>query len=130
MKKRLRFMNRGSAIPLAAIAIIILLAMGVGLLSLGVGSRVYALRNASSITARCAADAGLTIALFEMNEKLQDQPWNAGVTLNGDVIVGLGSDPDTVVKDQGATVTGDRYGGKPDDELPQITTPTAQNVRT
>ncbi|MHC4426314.1 MAG: DUF7305 domain-containing protein [Planctomycetota bacterium] len=76
MKKLLQSKRRGSAIPLAVVAIIILLAMGVGLLSLGFNSRVYSIRNASDIEARCAADAGLTMALFEMNEKLKVKPWN------------------------------------------------------
>ncbi len=76
MKKLLQSKRRGSAIPLAVVAMLILLAMGVGLLSLGSNSRVYAIRNASDIGARCAADTGLTMALFEMNEKLKVKPWN------------------------------------------------------
>jgi hypothetical protein len=56
----------------------VLLAMGVGLLDLGVKGRVYSVRTASDIEARCAADAGLTMALFEMNEKLKVKPWNDG----------------------------------------------------
>ncbi len=76
MKKLLKSKRSGSAMPLVVVAIIILLAMGVGLLSLGFNSRIYTLRNASDIKARCAADAGLTMALFEMNEKLKVKPWN------------------------------------------------------
>jgi hypothetical protein len=76
MKKLLQSKRCGSAIPLAVVAIIILLAMGVGLLSLGFNSRIYTIRNASDIKARCAADAGLTMALFEMNNKLKVKPWN------------------------------------------------------
>jgi hypothetical protein len=75
--KKMRLSNRrGSAIPLVVVAIIVLLAMGVGLLSLGFNGRIYSLRNTSDIKARCAADAGLTMALFEMNEKLKVKPWN------------------------------------------------------
>ena len=76
MNKLLKSKRRGSAIPLVVVAIVILLAMGVGLLSLGQNSRIYSIRTASDIAARCAADAGLTMALFEMNEKLQVKPWN------------------------------------------------------
>ena len=76
MKKLLKSKRRGSAIPLAVIAILILLAMGIGLLSLGFNGRVFSMRTASDIAARCAADAGLTMALFEMNEKLKVKPWN------------------------------------------------------
>jgi len=78
MKKLLKSKRRGTAIPLAVVAIIILLAMGVGLLSLGFNGRVFSMRTASDIAARCAADAGLAMALFEMNQKLQDKPFKEG----------------------------------------------------
>jgi len=63
---------------LALLAIVILLAMGVGLLSLGLHGRIFAIRTTSDIAARCAADAGLTKAVFEMNEKLKVKPWSDG----------------------------------------------------
>ncbi len=78
MKKLLKSKRRGSAIPLVLVAVMILLAMGVGLLDLGMKGRIYSIRTASDIAARCAADAGLTMALFEMNEKLKVKPWNDG----------------------------------------------------
>ena len=76
MKKLLKSKRRGSAIPLVMVAIMILLAMGVGLLDLGMKGRIYSIRTASDIAARCAADAGMTMALFEMNKKLKVKPWN------------------------------------------------------
>ena len=76
MKKLLQSKKRGSAILLAIVVVLILLAMGAGLLRLGLSSRTVSTRTASDIAARCAADAGLTKALFEMNEKLQVQPWD------------------------------------------------------
>jgi len=76
MKKLLKSRKRGSAIPLVMVAVMILLAMGVGMLTLGMSGRLYSIRTASDIAARCAADAGLTMALFEMNEKLKVKPWN------------------------------------------------------
>jgi hypothetical protein len=76
MKKLLQSKRSGSAMPLVVVAIIVLLAMGVGLLSLGFNGRIYSLRTASDIKARCAADAGLEMALFEMNQKLKVKPWN------------------------------------------------------
>ena len=79
MKKLLQSKRRGSAIPLTVVAIIVLLAMGVGLLSLGFNSRLYSVRTASDIEARCAADAGLEMALFEMNKKLMVKPYNEGI---------------------------------------------------
>ncbi len=76
MNKILQSKKRGSAIPLAVVAVLILLAMGTGLLSLGLHSRINSIRTASDIAARSAADAGLIKALFEMNEKLKVEPWN------------------------------------------------------
>jgi len=52
-------------------AVVILLTMGTGLLALGLDSRIFSIRAASAIKARTAADAGLTKALFEMNEQLR-----------------------------------------------------------
>ena len=76
MNKMLQSKKRGSAIPLAVVAVVILLAMGTGLLSLGLHSRIISIRTASDIAARSAADAGLIKALFEMNEKLKVKPWD------------------------------------------------------
>jgi hypothetical protein len=76
MKKLLKSKRRGFAIPLVVVTIMILFAMGVGLLSLGTSSRIYSIRSASDIAVRCAADSGLTMALFQMNEKLKVKPWN------------------------------------------------------
>ncbi len=76
MNKMLQSKKRGSAIPLAVVAVMILLAMGTGLLSLGLHSRIISIRTASDIAARSAADAGLIKALFDMNEKLKVGPWN------------------------------------------------------
>lgn len=75
-KKHIHPKKTGSAMPLIMLAIVILSVMGVGLLSLGLHSRVFAAKNASEIAARCAADAGLTKAVFEMNEKLKAKPWD------------------------------------------------------
>lgn len=76
VKKLLQSKRRGSAFLLVVVAVIILLAMGVGLLGLGMKGRIYSIRTASDIAARCAADAGLTMALYQMNEKLKIKPWN------------------------------------------------------
>jgi len=76
MNRLLQSKKRGSAIPLAVVAVLILLAMGTGLLSLGLHSRINSIRTASDIAARSAADAGLIKALFEMNDKLKVEPWD------------------------------------------------------
>ena len=228
MKKLLQQERRGVAVPLALVAIMILLAMGVGLLSLGTNTRVYAARTSSDIAARCAADAGLAMALFEMNDSLNVKPWklgappqetdvklpyfdavcsykvtgnvtggyvvtstgesgsarrtvratlvlkgvfdnavltrgdlvlksdtsldaynsldpldtrtdadiatqsiadsaitlNSGVRVSGDVRVGRGGDPDSGIKDLGATVDGWKYAMPEDERLPEISPPT------
>ncbi len=81
MKKLLQTKKRGSAIPLAVVVVLILLAMGTGLLSMGLNSRIFSLRTTSDITARCAADTGLTMALYQMNENLKKvKPWS-GISL-------------------------------------------------
>jgi len=76
MNKMRHSKKRGSAIPLAVVAVMILLAMGTGLLSLGLHSRIFSIRTTSDIAARSAADAGLIKALFEMNEKLKVESWD------------------------------------------------------
>ncbi|MHC4475236.1 MAG: DUF7305 domain-containing protein [Planctomycetota bacterium] len=80
MKKLLKSKRSGSAIVLVMLAAVLLMAMGVGLLGLGLRGRILATRNAEQVQARCAADAGLTKALFEMNRQLQIKPWS-GSTL-------------------------------------------------
>lgn len=75
-KRLLQLVRRGSALPLVMAAVLILFVMGMGLMSLGMHSRILAIRAGSEIVARCAADAGLTQAVYEMNEKLKIQPWD------------------------------------------------------
>ncbi|MHC4727376.1 MAG: DUF7305 domain-containing protein [Planctomycetota bacterium] len=77
MKKLSKSKKQGSAVVLAMVVVIILLAMGTGLLSMGLNSRTFSTRTTSDITARCAADTGLTMALFQMNEKLKVKPWSS-----------------------------------------------------
>ena len=68
--------NRGFALPITMCAVLILLVMGLGVLSFGQHSRRFAVHTSSGIVARCAADAGLTQALYEMNKKVKVLPWN------------------------------------------------------
>ena len=75
MKKTYQSRNSGSALVFAVFAVILLSVMGGTLLSLGFGSRSFAIRNAEQVQARSAADAGLTKALFEMDKKLQANDW-------------------------------------------------------
>ncbi|GAI75845.1 unnamed protein product, partial [marine sediment metagenome] len=62
--------------PLALLAVALLLVMGTGVLRLGLSGRIFAIRASSDITARAAADAAITMALFAMNEKLATLPWD------------------------------------------------------
>ncbi len=74
-KKLLKSQRSGLALGVVLLAVAILLVTGSGLLSLGMHGRMLAVRATSEIAARTAADAGLTKAVFEMNEKL-DSSWD------------------------------------------------------
>lgn len=80
--------RKGSALVLSVLAIVMLLVMGGALLALGLSSRVYYIRTSSDIAARCAADAGLTKAIYEINQKFQagdlsELPQEQSVALEG-----------------------------------------------
>ncbi|MHC4754363.1 MAG: DUF7305 domain-containing protein [Planctomycetota bacterium] len=62
--------RKGFVIPLAVIVIVILLLVGNGVLALGFYSRLKSVQSTSDIYARAAADAGLTLAMYKMNQKL------------------------------------------------------------
>jgi len=74
--KALTTKRPGYATPLILLTIIILSLAGVGLLSLGLRSRILSVNTTLGIAARTAADSGLQKALFEMNEKLKIKPWD------------------------------------------------------
>ena len=76
MNKLLRPNKKGSAIVMVMLVLVVLLIVGVGLLHLGMQSRVLSIQRSSSMAARCAADAGLAKAMYEMNQKLEITPWN------------------------------------------------------
>ncbi|MGB2806446.1 MAG: hypothetical protein WBC22_01800 [Sedimentisphaerales bacterium] len=66
----------GFALATMLCTVVILLIIGTGVLAVGLQSRGFAVRTSSEMVARCAADAGVTKALFEMNEKLKVIPWD------------------------------------------------------
>lgn len=68
--------REGFALSLMLCAVVILLVIGAGVLKFGLYSRRMAVQSSSDIAARCAADAGVTEALYAMNEKLKVQPWD------------------------------------------------------
>ena len=71
--------NNGIALASVMCAMIIMLLLGWGVLSLGLQGQLFAIRTTSQISARSAADAGLSKALFEMNQKLGRFSFDASV---------------------------------------------------
>lgn len=69
----------GYATPLVLMVVVILFVIGSGLLGIGLRSSLLSVKTASKIKARCAMDAALAKAVFEMNEKLKTVPWNDSV---------------------------------------------------
>jgi hypothetical protein len=70
MKARHRSRTKGSVLALATTIGVIMGILGMAMIQLGFHSRVLAIRNVQSITARCAADAGTTEAVYKMQRKL------------------------------------------------------------
>jgi choice-of-anchor A domain-containing protein len=70
--------NRGFAMPIMMCTVLLLLVIGLGVLCFGQHSRRFSVSTSSGIAARCAADAGVTQALFEMNKRIKVLPWNNG----------------------------------------------------
>ena len=68
--------RNGFAISIMLCAVVMLLVIGAGVMTFGLHSRRFAVQTSSEITARFAADSGLTKAYYEMNEKLKVTPWN------------------------------------------------------
>ena len=65
--KLMKSKKLGAILALVVIIIAVMLVIGGGLLTLGANARIYAIRTAADISARCAADAGLTEAIAVMN---------------------------------------------------------------
>ena len=76
MNRLVQSKNAGFAAVLVLLAIVVMFTMGTSLLKLGQNSRIVAVRGASEVSARCAADSGLAKAVFEMNEKLKYELWD------------------------------------------------------
>jgi len=75
-KKQRRTNRSGFAMSLAALMVVLLSLVGLGLLRIGLEARMMAARTTAEMSARTAADAGLTKAVFEMNKNLNVRPWN------------------------------------------------------
>lgn len=68
---RRKLKRQGTALVLAILAMTLLMVTGGAMLALGLQSRTYQIRTSSDMAARCAADAGLEKALYEINYRLQ-----------------------------------------------------------
>lgn len=98
--------KKGSAIVLVMFAVLILFLAGFSLLRMGLNSRIFAIRDAEKIQAKNAADAGLTKAIYEMNQKLLEKPWD-GSTLP----YAVNSQLENTNSTYSFSVTGDMSGG-------------------
>ncbi|MBN2138932.1 MAG: hypothetical protein JW720_14075 [Sedimentisphaerales bacterium] len=79
-KRRSR--QSGSALALVLIVTVLLMVFGMGMLRCGLQARVYAARTASEISAQVAADAGLQIAIAEMNHRLANRDTETAVAFD------------------------------------------------
>jgi hypothetical protein len=68
--------TRGNALLMVIVVCLICAIVGVGLLSLSFNARMIGIRSGADISARCAADAAIAHAVFQMNEKLKVKPWD------------------------------------------------------
>jgi len=68
MKRDSKRNKRGMVLPLIISIAVVLAILGMGMIRLGFGSRLMSIKNSAGITARAAADAGVTQALYEMNK--------------------------------------------------------------
>jgi len=69
-------MRKAYSLVLVLLVVVVLLMMGTGLLSLGMQGQFTAIRAGTELKAMTAADAGLTQALFMMNQLIKDRTWN------------------------------------------------------
>ena len=73
---------------MALVTAVFIFIIGIGLLTLGFGRRLYSVRSNNQVAARCAADYGLTKAVYAMNIWLQGShssplPYESSVTISG-----------------------------------------------
>jgi len=66
----------GLVLPLVATIVVFIFLIGIAVLKVGFGGRYIAAMTSTQIAARSAADAGLTLAMHEMNKKLLVRPWD------------------------------------------------------
>lgn len=69
----------GSALILVVLVVLVSMAIGTGLLTMGTNARVASLRQMQDMQARSAADAGLERALQEINNAVTGDTWSESV---------------------------------------------------
>lgn len=99
------FNQSGHALLMMMVAIFILLAIGVSLISMSQHVRQQAVNNVTKISARTAADAALQIALDEMKVRLTAAPWDNSALPSGSGVF------DTSDESYTYAVTGDMING-------------------
>jgi len=82
MKRGSKRGKRGLVLPVIAAIAICLALLGLGVLRLGFGSRLMATRTMAGVTARAAADAGITRVLYEMNVLFDSSGWGSPLPPN------------------------------------------------
>jgi hypothetical protein len=92
----------GAVLPLVSVAMVILLAIGVGVLAIGLQDRMQSLRDGNAIAAKCAADAGLMRQLYQINCDLRKNSDGSGLVDGHTEITGTLA--------SGASFTADRDG--------------------
>jgi hypothetical protein len=75
-KKFNKYNRKGAVLPLMMLIVLLMMLIGFSVTGLGMYSRLLSIRTASNTTARCAADSGISDAVFEMNKKLKVTPWS------------------------------------------------------
>ncbi len=70
--------RNGFVLPLVVVITIVLSMLGASLLSMATAARIKTNREIDEVFARSAADAGLDIALYQMNKKLSEPVWDNG----------------------------------------------------
>jgi hypothetical protein len=79
MKNLLQSKNAGSTLVMVMFLVAFSTVLGVAVLAMGMQQRIFAVRTGEEIAVRCAADAGLTKAIYQMNQKLAADKATLGV---------------------------------------------------
>jgi hypothetical protein len=73
---RIPYGRGGFALAIAICVLLLLLVIGAGVVRIGMHGHAMAIRDSSQLMARSAADAGLTQALYSMNQMVETKAWN------------------------------------------------------